>query len=191
MQPGSPPGNFANRLFIAVFPDRKAAARIAALAQDLRERHGLRGKSLHPDRLHVTLLFLGDNARLPLPLVAAQAAGASVRFATFEITFDRVETFTGHMRRQPLVLCGGERIEPLVALQCELAERMRATGLPCPVARNFAPHVTLLYDQRALAGQTVEPITWTVRGFMLVHSLGGRGEYRILGSWPTDKRDPS
>jgi len=32
--------------------------------------------------------------------------------------------------------------------------------------------------------QPVEPFEWTVREFVLIHSLLGRTEYRVLGRWP-------
>lgn len=60
---------------------------------------------------------------------------------------------------------------------------MTATGLGRWVERNFTPHVTLLYDDRSVAPQAIEPIAWTVREFVLVHSLLGRTEHRILGRW--------
>ena len=44
-----------DRLFFAILPDRATAVRIAQLAQHLRAEHGLKGRPLLTNRLHVTL----------------------------------------------------------------------------------------------------------------------------------------
>jgi RNA 2',3'-cyclic 3'-phosphodiesterase len=48
---------------------------------------------------------------------------------------------------------------------------------------DFAPHLTLLYDNRRIEERFVEPIKWTVREFTLVLSLRGQTIYRPLGQW--------
>jgi len=54
-----------DRLFFALFPDGGTASRIAALAASECARHGLHGKPLRSDRLHMTLFHLGDWAAYP------------------------------------------------------------------------------------------------------------------------------
>ncbi len=49
--------------------------------------------------------------------------------------------------------------------------------------RASRPHVTMLYDRRLVAEQTIEPVRWTVGGFTLIHSLLGRTEHIPLGRW--------
>jgi 2'-5' RNA ligase len=44
--------------------------------------------------------------------------------------------------------------------------------------------VTLLYDERGIAEHAIEPVSWTVREFVLVHSLRGQSKYIPLGRWP-------
>jgi 2'-5' RNA ligase len=41
--------------------------------------------------------------------------------------------------------------------------------------------VTLLYDECGIKEQPIEPISWTVNEFVLVHSLLGKGRYIPLG----------
>jgi 2'-5' RNA ligase len=48
----------------------------------------------------------------------------------------------------------------------------------------FTPHVTLLYDGMSVAEQPVDPISWTVGEFVLVHSLLGQTRHIILDRWP-------
>lgn len=174
-----------DRLFFAVFPDAEAAGRIAALAQGLRDAHGLRGKPLGVQRLHVTLHHLGDYAGLPRDVVVlAEAAAADVSMPAFEVAFDSVSSFAGRTRKRPCVLRGShDALAPLCALQVALGRAMAGAGLLQWVERDFTPHVTLLYDDRRLDPQPVERIAWTVREFALVHSLLGRTEHRVLGRW--------
>jgi len=51
-------------------------------------------------------------------------------------------------------------------------------------ARQSTPHLTLLYDARRVDEQPIDPIRWTVREFVLVHSLLGQTRYIPLGKWP-------
>lgn len=178
--------NPVDRLFFAVFPDPAAAARIAAVTHALRAQHGLRGNPLRPERSHVTLHHLGDYAGLPPSVVAAAMHAASRAAApAFNVIFDGVSSLAGRPGNRPLVLRGDDAdTARLLALQRTLGEAMTAAGLGRHAERKFVPHVTLLYDDRMLAPQPVERIGWTVREFVLVHSLIGRGEYRILRGWP-------
>ena len=176
----------SDRLFFAVHPDPQTARRIVALAEALRAKHGLRGKPITAERLHVTLHHLGDHAGLPESLVARiGGAAAQIAMPPFEVCFDRVASFPGGARSRPCVLRSESAgANPaLLALQAGLAANLRDAGLGRYVERHFTPHVTLLYAGSAVAG-IVAPIGWTVHAFALVHSLLGRGQHRILQSWP-------
>lgn len=179
-----------DRLFFAVYPDAQAAQRIIELANSVRTAHGMRGNPLRADRVHVTLHHLGDHAGLPESLVAAASEVASkMVMPLFDVAFDCVASFPGRARKRPCVLRSGEgqANAPLLAFQAELGERLRAAGLGRYVERRFTPHATLLYDERILAPEPVEPIGWTVRELVLVHSLIGRGEHRVLGRWNLER----
>ncbi|WP_249470498.1 RNA 2',3'-cyclic phosphodiesterase [Luteimonas galliterrae] len=179
-----------DRLFFAVFPDAEAAKRIAGIAQDLRSRLDLRGKPLRTDRFHVTLHHLGDHIGVPEHVVAkAGEAAARVRMAAFEVAFDSASSFSRQPRNRPFVLRGNEGVVSLCDLQGTLGTAMAAVGLNRHVERTFTPHITLLYDDSAVAPQPIDRFAWTVREFMLVHSLLGRTEHRILARWPLDHVD--
>lgn len=173
-----------DRLFFAVFPDAAIAARIAGMARGLRERHGLRGKPVREDRLHATLHHLGDFAGLPGDLVAkARSAADAVSSASFEVVLGHVASFVGRQSGKPFVLRGDDGNAPLHALHGALADALRAAGVPLPRGKRFVPHVTLLYDDAVVAAEAVPPVAWQVRDFVLVHSLLGRTEHRVLGRW--------
>jgi len=106
-----------NGLFLAVLPEAQARRRLESTAQQIRNRHGLKGKFVAPDRYR-------------------RIFGATMQKA-------------GLGRTRP----------------------------------QFTPHVTLLYDERGIAEQPIEPINWIVNEFVLVHSLLGRGRYIPLEKW--------
>lgn len=183
--PGFASAEPTDRLFFAVQPDAATAARIAALAATLRDRHGLRGKPLAAERLHVTLHHLGDYAGLPNDVVrAASAAAADVAGAAFEARFERAQSFAARGSRKPFVLLGEEGVASLIALQRSLGEALRTHGLARWVAPQFTPHVTLLYDDTAVAAQAIEAIGWRVDQIVLVHSLLGQSRHIPLAHWP-------
>jgi 2'-5' RNA ligase len=132
----------------------------------------------------VTLHHLGNHVGLPPDIVrAAETAAAHVAMPPFGVAFDHACSFSGRARNLPLVLRAGTGA--LEALHAVIGERMAAAGLARWVKPGFVPHVTLLYDDRGIAPQAIEPIAWTVHEFVLVHSLLGRGtEHRVLGRWP-------
>ena len=172
-----------DRLFFALFPDAPAAERIARLARVQRSEHGLHGQPLLTERLHVTLHHVGDHAGLPADVVAqAGEAAASLAVPAFELAFDRVVSFR-KARQMPFVLRGAEGASPLMDFQAALGTALKKAGLGRWVASSYTPHVTLLYDDHAVPEQAVEPITWTAREFVLVHSLLGRTQHVHLARW--------
>jgi 2'-5' RNA ligase len=172
-----------DRLFFAVMPAPPEAARIATLAQELRERLTLHGRLRPTAHLHVTLHHLGDFAGVPQQRVAAaRQAAAGVAMAAFEARFDRVGSFAGRAGKHPFVLLGADGTSGLHGLHAALGERLVAAGLGRR-ERVFVPHLTLLYDARTVPTQPVEPLAWPVHEFLLIHSLLGRTEYRVLGRW--------
>jgi len=169
-------------LFFALFPDEDAAAQLARTAQQLCIRHRLNGRVFAPERFHVSLLGFGAHAGLPPDLVAGAAeAAAAIAAAPFEVTFDRAVSFLGQPR--PLVLCSEDDIPELIAFQRALGHAVKNCGLG-RVRPQYTPHVTMLYDERAVEDHAIEPVRWTVREFVLVHSLRGKSQYDVLGRWP-------
>lgn len=174
-----------DRLFFALFPTQDAAGRIADLALRLRGEHGLSGTPLQAQRFHITLHHLGDYAGLPPDVVAlARQAGQALALPPFEITFDRVASFSGHPSKRPFVLRGtDDDLAALTAFQQTLGTAMRKVGLGRRVDVRFTPHVTLLYDSRLVAEQPVAPIHWIADELVLVHSLLGQTRYVPLARW--------
>jgi RNA 2',3'-cyclic 3'-phosphodiesterase len=167
-------------VFFALFPDAEAAAQLERVAAQQCIRHRLTGRPIAAERLHVSLLGFGAHAGVPGRLVAAAVdAAATVGAAPFEVTFDRALSFLGWPR--PRVLCGDNH--DLRAFRNALGEAIAHAGLG-RVKPQWTPHVTLLYDAQGIEEHAIAPINWTVREFVLVHSLRGEGRYIQLGRWP-------
>jgi 2'-5' RNA ligase len=182
---GAAPSPPSDRLFFAVFLSIDAATSAGELAWGLRREHDLKGRPLAVERLHVTLQHLGDHSGLPPDIVAAAGeAAVTVSARPFDVAFDRVVSFSGRPHNRPLVLRGGAGLDELMVFQRTLGLAMTKTGLGRHSGSNFTPHVTLLYDGQRIAEQAVQTISWTVREFVLVHSLLGQTRHIALGRWP-------
>jgi 2''-5'' RNA ligase len=172
-------------LFFAIFPDAEAAAKISALAHDLRLQHGLRGMPYAPRRLHVTLFHVLTLPELPPGvLAAAKEAASAVTMRPFTICLDRVMSFDNGA----LVLCADDGVAGVEKLQDEV-QRSVGKLFPSLKARPGVPHLTMLRDRQLVAPQAVEPISWLVRDFELIDSHQGLTYYRREGRWPLREAD--
>ena len=171
-----------DRIFFACLPDDATAARIHALAEELKRTHGLEGNLILPEHLHVTLFHLGDWAALPDEIVklARQAADA-VRAAPFEVAFLRAESFRNATGVYPFVLTGD--VAAWRPLHDALGAALKRVGLGGATQGEFKPHVTLLRDAKRVPPIKPSPVSWTVRDFVLVHSLLGKTTHVHLGRW--------
>jgi 2'-5' RNA ligase len=167
------------RLFLAALPDAAAAARIYRLAAILKRAHGFSGKLIAPDRLHVSLFFLGG---LPHKMVrAACETLADTHVPPFDVLFDRTACFRGRQGSRPFVLIGGEGLSPLRSFRRELGAGLARRGWRRFANTNFEPHVTLLYDARDVEEYPLgEPISWKVSEIVLVRSMKG---HEHLAKW--------
>jgi RNA 2',3'-cyclic 3'-phosphodiesterase len=169
----------SGRLFFAVVPDTDTAARIHRLARLLRCAHKFDRKMIEPELLHVSLFFLGEPSEQIVRVVREAAAG--VRVQPFEVWFDRSASFRGRPGSRPFVLVGDEGVEPLQSFRRALGVALAERGLRRLAKRDFTPHITLLYAERNVEEHPIEPISWTVREFVLIHSMRGHVH---LGRWP-------
>lgn len=175
-------------LYFMVKPEPGAARAGHAITSAFRSRHRLHGGIVAPEQQHVTLHALGEYPELPAELVArACRSGAAVAMEPFEIEFDRAQGWGTEARL--LALTGGTNgMRGLRRLQRAVAEAMVDAGLGAQIRRSFRPHVSLLYGDKPLAPEAIEPIRWTVEELLLVESLSGAGVHRVLGRWPLVRR---
>lgn len=159
-----------DRLFFAAFPDPNTAQAIADLARRLRLGHELSGRPQAADRLHVTLrtIYEGDGMS-DAAVATAKALAARVTMPPFRVAFDRALSFANGA----FVLCGDEGVAGLDLLQqrFDVAES------------RYEPHITLLRDSHRIPEHPIQPVAWTVREFVLVHSLVGQTRHIHLHRW--------
>jgi 2'-5' RNA ligase len=158
----------ALRLFLALWPPPEVAVQLQAIADAWQWPPAAR--RTHPERLHITLHFIGE--------VAASEVGAlqqalAVQWEGCELAFDRAEVWPGGIA----VLEATRVPEPARALHAALGTRLQQCGLPVE-SRRWRPHVTFARKaQGARPPQGLPPLLWTVQPtYLLVQSLpGGRG----------------
>jgi 2'-5' RNA ligase len=182
---GSAPPVPTDRLFLGIFPDAATAARIDALSAEVCARHGIRVSRQSPDRLHITLIHIGDWAGLSQYTVdAVIGAAQKVSAAPFQIRLNEVASFSGKRDRLPFVLKASEGNEALHDFRARLGAELTRVGLGRCVLKSFEPHVTLAYAPQQIAPEAVAPIDWLASEFVLIHSLLGKTKHLRLGSWP-------
>ena len=172
-------------LFFAVTPTAAIAARIAERADRWLRRQDVRGLLRPPGLLHISMNGIGIYRGLPKRVVhAAIEAGSRVEMAPFEVTFDRVMSFKSRSR-SPFVLCAAVDPSGLLNLRSTIGATMQSVGFRDTGRASFKPHVTMMYtDDMMDQARVDEPIRWTVRDFVLVHSLQGRGRHVHCRRWP-------
>ena len=118
-----------------------------------------------PDKLHVTLVFLGDVEPARVPAVVEAATGLCSN--PFHLVLDYAMPI---YRSGMLWLTSRQPPDELGSLVKELTMRLQPCGFE-PETRHFRPHVTLA---RKLGGkpsyQEIDPIDWSIDSFALVES---------------------
>lgn len=166
------------RLFFALWPDPAVSTALAAAG---RAAPAGDGRVIPPERIHLTLAFLG-NVDGP-GRACLEAAAGRVTPPPFELVLRR----TGWWRRSRVMWAGPEVVPPELTL---LVGRLREVVGGCGLAvesRPFAAHVTLARNvRRGSRGVLEPPIRWPVDGFALVRSVTDRHgpHYTTVARWP-------
>jgi 2'-5' RNA ligase len=168
------------RLFFALWPNTEERAAMAAWQQPLHKLCG--GRMTPADKLHNTLVFLGDVQ--PERLEALQLAAQEVRGGEFQLRYD-IARYWGHNH---IVYAAPVSVPAkLVQLVNDLEQKLRQHHFKFD-SRAYKPHVTLLRHARwtdsALCA--VPLVAWKMREFVLVQSLSeGQGlRYVVLARFP-------
>ena len=175
--PGLAPGKERDALFFAVLPDLERTLLITQLREQLCRDHGLEIRQLiAPECFHLSLHAIGEYDGVPNDVVRrAEDAAALVSMPPFSIALDRAMSFLGKPDKRPFVLRAARQSPELVALYGVLGDAMKRVGFRHVRLSGFTPHLTLLYQDRLVTEREIEAVRVDVRGFVLVHSLRGRG----------------
>lgn len=182
----APAPDTIERLFLGLMLPEAQAAEASQVLDQSRVTEGLRGATIRPDRLHITLIHVGDYAnRLPASIIESlKQAAATLTAPAFDVTLDRVSSFSGAPGKHPHVLLGDRGVEALKAFRNDLLTAVIRQGVKPLSRQDFNPHVTLSYADRRLPERPIRPISWRPEEFVLIHSEVGRSIYHTLGRWP-------
>lgn len=167
-------------VFFALRPDATANLQADRLLQQLRKERVSLDQPVEADRRHVTLRDIGGFFdQMPRTHFAnAKAAAATVRMTPFQVTFDLLHSAKGQMLLRP-----SKGAAELDALHRKLNEALIGAGMRRWLTWNFRPHMTLCYEAGAVPERYVDPVTWTVREYVLIESLYGRHRHVERGRW--------
>lgn len=168
----------AHRLFFALWPDDALRDAMCAAADGVPDFAGA-GRRTDAEKLHLTLHFLGGWPEFTDDAInACRAAAEAVEASAFHLVIDHAGGFA-RARVGWLAPSGNSGLD---ALWSALGHALREQGVDCPVAETFSPHVTVLRGLSSRVDEVpVEPLSWPVDSFVLVHSHGGR--YEVIGRW--------
>jgi len=160
------------RLFLALWPDPGTRHLLTQWRDAWNWPKG--ASPVHPDKLHVTLHFLGA---LPGERLPELLDGFAVPFEPFRLDVGRAALWhNGIAVLEPLA-----QPPELLALHARLSDALVALGLQ-PETRPYRPHVTMARR----AGGAVVPaggpaVLWDVRSYALVESKDG--VYTVLRTY--------
>lgn len=152
------------RLFLALWPDHAVRRQLASAQQAW--HWPVRAARVPPDRLHLTLHFLGEVQERDAHALAAALPPCT---APFTLRLDRAALWPQGIA----VLESSDTPAGLAALHADLGALLHTQGLRVE-ARAFRPHVTLArHAQGAMPPAEPQAIEWAVHGYALVRSHAG------------------
>jgi len=168
------------RLFFALWPDEAVRASLARVVETLKQANT--AKWVKPEKLHITLAFLGGVNEDRLPLVGRVADG--VVGQSFELNLDRIEFWP---RSGIICLSPAKAPEALKNLANSLNAELGRAGFAME-NRPYRAHLTLARKgcPNGVLPQALDsPIRWGVSSFSLIESQIGRAgsPHRVRKRW--------
>jgi 2'-5' RNA ligase len=163
-------------VFFALWPDDATRASISRATRAAVQASG--GRPIAKDRLHLTVVFLGELTSAGLAIARAVPP---IDIGLFELTLDAIGVWP---ESRILWLAPQDPPEALGELEATLSERLVERGFRV-ADRTYLPHVTLARRARPVAAE-VEPVRWRVEDLALVESFpdGRNVHYEVLERWP-------
>ena len=176
-----------DNVFLALIPDEQSALQATSIRNGYLEALGQNPYVVPTGCLHVSLLDIATRKNLirrslSSTIENAVAALATLELTPFEVVFEQVLSFSAKSQK-PFVLQmsqGKERLEEL----CKKLSRSLALASVHADDKASVPHMTLARAAVNVSLQTVEPVRWTVKKVVLVHSVVGQTRHIHLKSWP-------
>lgn len=170
------------RLFFALWPGAELQQALAGLTRKMLHKQG---KRVDPERIHLTLAFLG--AVEPRQRCCVEAVASGISLPAFTLKLDHV----GHWPRPRVFWSAPSALpEPLLHLVGQLRTGLAGCRI-VPDRRPYRAHLTLARKvSTRVEKRAHEPLAWPVEEFHLVESrtLPAGAVYRIIASWPLETR---
>jgi 2'-5' RNA ligase len=167
-----------HRLFFALRPATDTLEEIISIQRLIR---GGEGRATPADRIHATLLFLGQQSGETLTSLGEIAS--SLDFPPCRLALERL----GYFPRARVAWLGSSGVPPeLASFQSRLSLAVQSAGITFD-QRQWTMHVTLYRDLRKPPGRMeFEPVEWRISRFHLLESVQDRSglRYRDRGRWP-------
>ncbi|WP_170860263.1 RNA 2',3'-cyclic phosphodiesterase [Duganella sp. CF458] len=158
-----------HKLFFALWPDHAVRQALVRLQQPVR------GRLIPPEKLHLTMAFLGQQPAEALPVLLGILHATHV--PPLQLTLDCYGYF-----KRPHIAWTGMSAPPagLLAAQAGLMSRLEAAGFSAATHGEFKPHITLAREAKeAPAEFSAAPVVWNVQGLALLESMAD-GRYLPL-----------
>ena len=175
------------RAFVAVFPPQRVRQALFRAAHDLPTSKDFR--LISPEKLHVTLKFLGDVAEDTLGRVKQALEPLSERHEPFEVRTSGFGAFPSEKKARILWTGVGEGSESLRAVAQSVEDLLQPAGF-AREQRPYVPHLTLARARgrkAKLEDASISPsaLRFTVSGVELVESAPGAGgvTYSVLETY--------
>jgi 2'-5' RNA ligase len=165
-----------HRVFFALWPDDATRSAISRATRAAVQACG--GRPIAKDRLHLTVVFLGELTSAGL---AVARAVPPIDVGPFELALDAIGIWP---ESRILWLAPRDPPTALGELEAALSERLLERGFRAD-DRVYRPHVTLARRARPVDAD-IEPIRWRVEQLALVESFpdGRNVHYEVLERWP-------
>lgn len=124
------------RLFIAINFNQKTKNHIISVQERLKSVSC--GRFSHPDNLHLTLAFLGEQSQSFVPII--KQVMDRVPLPTLHVNFDHVGCF--HRDGGDIWWIGLQKNNALLKIQKQLSQELRACDFQLE-SHSFKPHLTL------------------------------------------------
>lgn len=180
------------RLFVALpLPDSLKSTMKTDMGQ-LREQYSFQ-KWVHPQDLHLTLVFLGATAVSSIAAITARLQEAAANRRSFALRLREAGVFGPP--HSPRVLWAGVQgeLDALKGLQADVSGRLQTLGF-APEERGYSPHLTVARQYTGSGAIPKDALTaafqggdlqWTVNRLALYRShLGRLPMYEELDSVP-------
>ncbi len=152
------------RLFYALWPDEATSRHLNRLQEPVI------GRKLSPEKLHLTLAFLGNQAKSLLPILVTLLDKLPEQRFTLHI--DRY----GYFGKARIAWAGpSETPKPLLDLRRSLMHELSGAQIPFKAEGKFTPHVTLARDAASLNEVLASGIPWRVSKIVLIQSVEVKG----------------